>query len=85
MSTTDPNTVTSRHVSFRWDEQQKALLLTTQNEQIALTVDKVLELLELLYDHRDDIISASRALPMNTAPPLDKRIPLSQSCAINPS
>ncbi len=64
MSTNEQrNTVTSRHVSFRWDEQEKELLITTQSEQIHLTPDTVMELLEVLYDHRRDILSAARALP----------------------
>jgi hypothetical protein len=55
--------VLSRHVSFCWDDDKQELLVTTKSEQIHLTPDKTMELLELLYDHRDAIIPAARALP----------------------
>ena len=59
----DDQTIASRHATFRWDSVAHELLVTTKSEQIHLTADKVMELLETLYTHRDDIIESARALP----------------------
>jgi hypothetical protein len=55
------DTVTTGHVSFRWDGKQ--LILTTQQEQISITPDGVFDLLELLFRHHDEIDREAKALP----------------------
>ncbi len=57
------STVTTQHCSFRWDTEKKLLLVTSQREQMQITADKVLELLEHLYQNREDIYRASQDLP----------------------
>ena len=58
-----PYTVTSAGASFRWDEVKKQLVITTQSQQVRIGADKVMELLETLYQQRDDIIESARAMP----------------------
>ena len=42
--------------------QCAALLLTTRTEQLVLSAETTLALLEMLYQHRDEIIEAAHAL-----------------------
>jgi hypothetical protein len=53
--------ITTRHVSFRWDG--KLLILTTQQSQMYVTADKVVELLQYLYSYCDEIIAEAHDLP----------------------
>jgi hypothetical protein len=53
--------LTKRQTSFQWDGEQ--LLLITQQGQLFITPDRVMELLELLCDHKEEIFAQAHGLP----------------------
>lgn len=54
--------VTNGYATLEWHTQCAALLLTTRTEQLMLSAETTLALLEMLYQHRDEIREAAHAL-----------------------
>jgi hypothetical protein len=55
-------TVTSGYATLEWHTQCAALLLTTRTEKLVLSAETTLALLEMLYQHRDEMREAVHAL-----------------------
>jgi hypothetical protein len=55
-------TITSGYATLKWNMQCTALLLTTRTEKLVLSAETTLALLEMLYQHRDEMIEAAHAL-----------------------
>lgn len=55
-------TITSGYATLKWHMQCTALLLTTRTEKLVLSVETTLALLEMLSQHRDEMIEAAYAL-----------------------
>jgi hypothetical protein len=73
------NTMTSKplakHVALHWDTHKQLLVVTTRREQLRITPDEAIELLELFSHYRDEIVTALYKLPNglfdeSTPPPL---------------
>jgi hypothetical protein len=54
--------VTHGYATIWWHTQCAALLLTTCTEQLVLSAETTLALLEMLYQHRDEMRKAAHAL-----------------------
>ena len=55
-------TVTNGYATLEWHTQRAALLLITRREQLVLSAETTLALLEMLSQHRDEMIEAAHAL-----------------------
>jgi hypothetical protein len=45
----------SKHITFRWDDETRELVLTTPHEELHLSGDMARELFDLLYRHRHQL------------------------------
>ena len=55
-------TVTTKHISFRWDGKQ--LMVTTQQEQLQLSAPEAMALLSLLFQHKAEIFAVMHQLEL---------------------
>jgi hypothetical protein len=80
-----PPVTTTEPVNFRWNGQ--VLLITGPTGQLVISPERALELLVLLYSHKDDLFQAAQDLPLpdwahdelstaETPPEVDKMPPL---------
>lgn len=60
------NSITLDGVTFRWDEEKQALLITTPADQKALTGSSAAQLLDFLLSMQQEIYAAEQARELPT-------------------